>query len=278
MAYLQSTYRERQTDIVSVTQYYDTFLKVLTNIAQHPQNPSLRIVSCSMLSCALIELFREDIWNSLQHDRLLMTNNSANLSDPSQSLCITNLKALVGADFNQFKFIKNYNRHKFHPFEHVTYLWDYDSTRQRQRWSNKHWRTLFQLVCDHLQNQFPNGDIVRHFRQSHFHRFLRHNLIFPQPVNGKFHQRLKDTTGYPQRVWYCAYNKDNQFFWNEKDWECGSTAIGFHNQIVPPPLFYSRNMLRDLLCCIEGNQVNGRRLESLGRQELRLVEQMQSTR
>ncbi|RPA90169.1 hypothetical protein L873DRAFT_1821642 [Choiromyces venosus 120613-1] len=267
---LQYSYNHRYRNLLSVTHYYDLFSKVLANLLQHRQNTRLLIISCQVLSCTLIELFREDIWTTLVKDRLHITTNQAKLTDPSQSLCLMNLKQLLNGNLEEFKFIKNYNRHQFHPFERVTYLWDYDTQRHRKQWVNKQWRTLFQLVCDELQYHFPNRDILKRFRQSHFHRFLTHNLIFPQPVNGKFHQKCKDADGNQQRVWYCAHNTDNKFVWNEADWECGSTTAGSYNHIVPPQLLYSRTMLQDLLSCIDGGQVITNRLESLHQRELSL--------
>jgi len=261
--YLERIFLKRSTDITTATNHFHLFTRVLTNIGKHRGNRLLLTVTSQILSCTLIEVFRGDIWSSISSDDTPIDNQYRALLEPASSLCLSNLKKLFNSDLSQFKFIMNYNRHQFHPFERVTYLWDYDTSRKRKSWENKEWRTLFQLVCDRLAEYYPQRGTQGTFRNTHFLRFLKHNLVFPQPVNGSFHQKIKSKDKIQQRVWFCAYNSDNQFRWKAHEWSCGSPTPGSYNSLIPSPLPYTSNALSELAACVDINGVSHTKLEAL---------------
>ncbi|KAG0128155.1 hypothetical protein HOY82DRAFT_541495 [Tuber indicum] len=249
----------------TTTTLYDQFSRVLANMRRHPGNVTLRRTSCHILSCTLIELFREDIWNTLQHDPLFKPLVGHRLMERDASLCVTNLRSLLHGDLTSFKFIQNYNRHTFHPFERVTYLWDYDTTRDRGSWSAKPWRMLFTTLCTQLTDMYPGSNTCSRFRDAHFHRFLHYNLVFPQPISDKFHQKCKDRLGNLRRSWYCAFNLTGEFLWIAKEWETGSPDEGRCNHNIPRKMRYSTKLIPELLDCIEGDSIVMDRLRKLAR-------------
>ncbi|KAG0126665.1 hypothetical protein HOY82DRAFT_542427 [Tuber indicum] len=252
---LEKLYRRRWGDINSATTYFHQFSKVLSNLGKNRSNTRLRIISCQVLSCDLIEIFREDIWITTLPSLTPIDESFQHLTAPSAALCISNLKAVLSGDISSFKFVQSYNRHKFHPFERVTYLWDYDNQRPRQSWANKQWRTLFSMTCERLSEFYPNTDITECFRHSHFHRFLTHNLIFPHPVNGKFQQKTKFLNSRSQVIWFCAYSNSDGGEWNKEEWSCGCPDTGLYNHQVPQDLKYTRSNLAELIACCNDRDV-----------------------
>ncbi|KAG0122978.1 hypothetical protein HOY82DRAFT_619738 [Tuber indicum] len=261
--YLARNFRHHTVAISEATNCYHLFTEAISNMVKYPHNRLLQSVTFQILSCTLIELFRQDLWSTLLSDGLLINGAFQPLSLPTASLCVPNLSKLLDDDFKEFKFIQNYNRHKFHPFERVTYLWDYDDQRKRKSWDNKQWRKLFQMTCEQLNFHSPDSDIQEQFRGAHFASFLTHNLIFPHPVNHKYHQKTKDNPGQKQRIWFCAYNPNRRFLWNAEDWTCGSVTDGLYNSEVPATLPYTQSVLPDLLACVTEDRVLNDSLHNL---------------
>ena len=260
---LRIHYRHQWNELMEARNYFDLCVRALSQLANHSGNRLLRTTTCVVLSCTMIELFRDEIWKSLLPDIKRSRQSHDPMSSFTSALCISNLKSHCGSDLKDFKFIRNYNRHTFHPFERVTYLWDYDTNRKRNGWNSRIWRILFEMVCERLADLYPRTGIPEQFRQGHFHRFLQHNLVFPQPVNGKFHQRSKCCDGSNKRIWYCAYNLGGQFCSYQEEWITGGGEIGSHNTVVPVKLIYGGESLTHLLQCTYEGKVLEERLKDL---------------
>ncbi|KAG0638314.1 hypothetical protein HOY80DRAFT_1078937, partial [Tuber brumale] len=252
---VQELHGARRRAIVDATQYYNLFTRAMANLNQNRNNTLLRVLTCWILSCSLIELFRSDIWNTLAIEVLDTIPRESPPLDPRAPLCVPNLRFLFGASLPGFRFVQNYNRHKFHPFERVSYLWDFDQERKRKNWDKKLWRILFQLVSKQLEAIYPDKEFSKLLRQSHFHRVLTHNLIFPQPVNGKYHSKIRNNDGMMQRSWYSALNTTATYHWIAEEWECGSVNPGSFNDHVPQPLPFTRTQLPALIQCVDGQKV-----------------------
>ncbi|KAG0634371.1 hypothetical protein HOY80DRAFT_1099023 [Tuber brumale] len=245
--HIKSLYRKRVTEVEATHDLYQQFNHAIDNMQEHAGNPAFLTVTCEILSCVLIEIFRQEVWKKLITDKFSIPQNLRHLVKPDAPLCMPYLLDLTAGKLGEFKFVQNYNRHTFHPFERVTYLWDYDARRKRSGWARKQWRILFQLTCERLTDLFPDYDFVHSFRNAHFKRFLTHNLVFPQPVNGSLHTKYRNTNGHQQRSWYCAYNTQESFLWESHDWTTGSANNTCYNATIPPPLHFTQQSLTSLL-------------------------------
>ncbi|CUS07593.1 unnamed protein product [Tuber aestivum] len=138
--WVKRLYKSRWSVIHHTTRLYDQVNQVLENLARHPANIRLRITTCLVLSCALIESFRQDVWDDLEKDQIVVLSAENSLSQSFPPLCLTTLRQVYKQDLTRFKFVQDYNRHRLHPFDRVTYLWDYDAIRNRTGWEAKPWR------------------------------------------------------------------------------------------------------------------------------------------
>lgn len=256
---LLRSYRKRWQDVQEVTSISQEFDFIFDTLKMHPENKEYWHFTLRYLSTRCITSFRAEVWKTIQSELCCNDIEACLLGEIGFSVdaVCSRLQQNI-----RLKYVQSYNRRQFNPLERAQYIWGFDDDRKRDSWDTKQFRYLCQRVVNFVC-QMKNEKASKRWFATHCLRFLSHNWIFPQPVNGKFYQKSTGKDGTIQRSWFSAFHANPVKWWEPNDWKTGSDEDGCYIEGEPDRMKFQRLTVVDFRDSVTGNNVDLKRLEDI---------------